>query len=519
MDYVPLPRRSGRRHACFVFATALLTQGIAHAQSGPRVTTSAATPGAAPAVSPVAVAPDAVPSAVGADVARGPSPPPAGSIEQRTRGITLDDALAYARDHHPRLREAEARVHAAQANGAIPHAQWLPRIGGVAEVIAGTANNSTAAYLSTPYVTLPRIGATAVNQPIGGDSFIPYPSTVVGVGITQEIFDFGRIAAQSAAADAMVDVEQQRVTTDRLEVALAVRESYYAVLAAHVVLRAAEDAVARARVHEQQAQAWVQRGLRPQVELIRAEAEFARYDVGRVRALAALATAQHLFAATVGVAEPALDATGDLATEPPLPTLLEAIQQAGAHDPALLELAARLRAQQAQTHAIDAQMRPDLFLTGAVSGRAGGAPASSTSTTLPGAGLLPMVPNYDVGVVLNVPIYDGTVFARSRASRAQEQVIRAQTDVAHQRAVAAVEQAYMNAQAAQIALPALQRALDAARANHAQIEARFQAGLATSVELADAEALRTQSEIQLAQGRFLIAQARAQFDRAIAEAP
>jgi outer membrane protein TolC len=263
----------------------------------------------------------------------------------------------------------------------------------------------------------------------------------------------------------------------------------------------------------------VQRGLRPQVELIRAEAEFARYDVGRVRALAALATAQHLFAATVGVAEPALDATGDLATEPPLPTLLEAIQQAGAHDPALLELAARLRAQQAQTHAIDAQMRPDLFLTGAVSGRAGGAPASSTSTTLPGAGLLPMVPNYDVGVVLNVPIYDGTVFARSRASRAQEQVIRAQTDVAHQRAVAAVEQAYMNAQAAQIALPALQRALDAARANHAQIEARFQAGLATSVELADAEALRTQSEIQLAQGRFLIAQARAQFDRAIAEAP
>jgi outer membrane protein TolC len=67
------------------------------------------------------------------------------------------------------------------------------------------------------------------------------------------------------------------------------------------------------------------------------------------------------------------------------------------------------------------------------------------------------------------------------------------------------------------ALPSLERELDAARANGAQADARFKAGLGTSVELADAEALRTDAEIRLALGTFELARARAAFGRAIAE--
>ena len=50
------------------------------------------------------------------------------------------------------------------------------------------------------------------------------------------------------------------------------------------------------------------------------------------------------------------------------------------------------------------------------------------------------------------------------------------------------------------ALPALERAVEAAHANYDQADARFKAGLGNGVELADAEALRTQAEIQLALG-------------------
>ena len=65
-----------------------------------------------------------------------------------------------------------------------------------------------------------------------------------------------------------------------------------------------------------------------------------------------------------------------------------------------------------------------------------------------------------------------------------------------------MQQGYEAVQVAQAALIGLQRAVDAAHANYAQAEARFKAGLGTSLELADAEAVRTETEIQLAVGRY-----------------
>jgi outer membrane protein len=451
-----------RRGAWRAVTALLVACGLAPTTALAQLTASPLQPDAPPApaaATPVLPPPGAAPATAASP--SGPTAPSAVAADSGLRTMGLPDALAYARAHHPQLQEAEARVRAARAAVDVPRSQWLPHIGGVVEAFAGTANNSTAAFLSTTYVALPRIGATTANAPVTGQSFVPYPSTVVGVGITQEVLDFGRISTQVAAANASVDADRYHAVNDRLDVELAVREAFYAVLAERAVVQAAEEAFQRARSHQAMAQAWVDRGLRPRIELVRAEADVARYDVGRVRAHAELATAQHLYAATVGVAEPALDAVGDIAQLPQLPSLLEALQQASARDPLLLELAARLRAQQAQSRAIDAQMRPELYLSGAVSGRGGGAPPSAGGNGLPGEGLLPVVPNYDVSLLLNVPIYDGTVAARARASRMQEEVVRAQASVARQRQVARVEQAYLNVQSAQATLPALTRALDA----------------------------------------------------------
>jgi outer membrane protein TolC len=66
-------------------------------------------------------------------------------------------------------------------------------------------------------------------------------------------------------------------------------------------------------------------------------------------------------------------------------------------------------------------------------------------------------------------------------------------------------------------LPALQTAVTASRANYAQADARFRSGLGTSVELADAENLRADAEIQLALGKFQVARSRAVLGRAMVE--
>lgn len=429
--------------------------------------------------------------------------------------VTFREALEYARQHQPRIRAALSAVAAERARAEVPSGQWQPSVGAAAQLVGATANNTTTNSLGASYVDLPRIGATR-SASLSDAKLQPYASTLVAVGVSQELFDFGRIAAQTAAADALVAVRSHEADAEKLDMELDVEEAFFAVQAAKAVLAASEGAVERARVHRDQARAGVQSGLRPPIEQTRAEADLQKFETGSLRARGALATAQSVLAAAIGSPEPALDAAGPPPSRADMPALAAAVQQASARDPILLRTLAQLKAQEERTRAIGAEMRPNLALTAAVSGRAGGAPPSS-GPSADAAGFLPSVPNWDVGLVLDWPLFDGTVSARKKASAAEEQVRRDAIAVERERLAAGIRQAYVAVDVARSTLPGLERQLEAAVANYAQADARFKSGLGTSVELADAEALRARSEIDLAIGRFELAKARAAFGRAIAE--
>jgi outer membrane protein len=428
--------------------------------------------------------------------------------------MSLGDAIAYARAHQPAVLAGIARVAAQKEAANIPRAQWQPLVGVNAQILGATANNTTASYVSPTYMDIPRIGAT---RAVSGGTWQPYASTFAGAGVTQEAFDFGRIAAQTAAADARVDVERQTAANALLDVTYSVEEAYFAALAAKAVLKASEDSYTRAKAHRDLAKSGVDAGMRSPIELTRAEADLARFDAGRIRARGGLATAQAVYAAAVGVPDAALDVAGTPATPLDLPALNDAIAQAGARDPRILGAIAQLRTQEDQTRAIRAATRPDLSLTGTISGRAGGAPPSSGDSAQYD-GWLPNVPNWDVGAVFSWPLFDPVVHARAEASHSAEQVRREELNQARFEEVAAIREAYVDVVVAREALPALQQSLEAARANWAQADARFRAGLGTAVELADAEALLADGEINLALGVFDVARTRAVFGRRIAEA-
>jgi len=429
------------------------------------------------------------------------------------RPLPLADALTFAYAHQPAIRAALARVSARHQEARIPDGQWLPVIGATGQVFAATANNSTASYLNQDFVDIPRIGGAAAATT---GTWRPYASNFLGVSATQELFDFGRIAAQRAAGDALTDVESHDADAVRLDLAFNVEEAYFAVYAAKGVVTASDDAYERARVHRDLAQSGVASGMRSPIELTRAEADFARADTGRVRAHGGLQIAQTVLAASIGSTDAAVDVVKTAPTVAEMPSLADAIQRAAARDPKILAALSQLQASEAKTHAIGAEKRPDLLLTGTLSGRAGGAPLANGEVPT-GTGLLPVIPNWDAGLAISWPIFDGTVNARERAAHAREDVARDEIDAVRLRAETDVRRTYVQVDVARAALPSLQRAVDAAHANYAQADARFRAGLGTSVELADAEALRTDSEIQLAMGVFDLARARAAFGRAIAE--
>ena len=321
------------------------------------------------------------------------------------------------------------------------------------------------------------------------------------VGLTQEVFDFGRIGAERAAADARVEVERHRADAERLDVDFAVEEAFFSVFAARAILKAADDAYARSRVHRDLAQRGVHAGLRSPIELTRAEADLECFDVGRVRARGGLAVAQSVLSAAIGGPDAAVDVAGEMPKPADMPALPEALNLAQARDPRIAEALAQLQASEEATRAVGAKLRPDVYVTSTLTGRAGGAPATS-GLEPSGNGWLPIVPNWDVGAVLSWPLFDGVVAAHEAAARAAEQVSRDENRCAT-RTASRSGASELRERASRQCGTRCPRALgDAARANYDQADARFGAGIGNAVELADAEAVRTDAEIGLALGQF-----------------
>ncbi len=430
--------------------------------------------------------------------------------------VSLSAALDFAAKHQPAVKAALARVAARQTEVGIPKGAWLPSVGLTVQVLGGTANNTTASYLGAPLVPTPRVGGTTSTNAAGA-SWAPQASTFVGLGVTQEVFDFGRISAEVAARDSLVSAEQRSAEAQTLDVRLGVEEAYFAVYAAKAVLAATDEAYTRARLQFDLAERGVAAGLRPPIDKTRIAAQMARFDITRIRDRGAVRVAQALLAAAVGSPEPALD----VANAPPgpadLPSLDVALQHALQREPELQAAMARIQAQEDATRAVFAQLRPDLLFAGTLNSRAGGSQPSGSAPVPNGDGWIPSVPNYQVGVVLSWPLFEGSVWARGQASLQLEAVRREEAALLRQQLVARVDNAYVGVLVAREALPRIGAALEAARANYAQAEARFRAGLGSATDLADAASLWVEAQTGLALGEFDLARARAAFGRAIAE--
>ncbi|MEO6777375.1 MAG: TolC family protein [Kofleriaceae bacterium] len=438
---------------------------------------------------------------------------PRAGFGQNVPSLSLRQALDYAHLHQPSLEAARDRVAVARANADVPRAGFMPRITAGAELLAGTSNNTTASYASLGILDLARIGGTPANAPV---SWSPEPSTLAGIALHQQIYDFGRLEAQADAFDELATSAEDRAKIAQLDLELLVEESFYAVLGAREVLDAAEAAVTRSQAHHDLAKARVGAQLRPPIDLTRADADLARYELDRVRATGALATAQAVLAGAIGSPEPRIDAGADDVAVRAAPGSLAEAHAAALHAPELHGAEAELRAQQQITRSIRAELLPDLGVSAEVTGRAGGAAVASNPTPA-GGGWIPDVPNWDVLAVLSWPIFDRTITARARASQQIEQVRTAELGVVSNQIAIATQRAYIDLDVARSAVPALQRALDAATANHDQAEARFNGGLGTAVELSDAEALLTDAQIQLAIGKFQLSRAAARLARMLSE--
>jgi outer membrane protein TolC len=405
------------------------------------------------------------------------------------RAVTLEQALLYAVDHYPTVRAALEQVSASTANVTVAHAAYLPRLDALWQSNRGTVNNVFGQVL--PQSVIPAMSGPVLPLTSGQSVW----GSATGAFLSWEPLDFGLRRAGVFEAEAALSQARADEALTRLDVQRAVGEGFLAVLLTERHVAAARADFDRREVLSRTVQTLVDNQLRPGAEASRAAAERAAAQTRLIRAQETQTIAQATLARVLGI--PA----GTVAVEPG--TLLEAAPplEVSAPLPATHPLAlvhqATLDAARAQEHVLARMDLPRVFLQSSLSSRGSGAnPNGRIDGGLGGLGLDRI--NWAAGVQVVVSnLFDfSSLRARKAAAAASERAEMARYDEAlltvtsGQRTAAAI----VRASRAIAANTPVQ--LAAAQQGEAQARARYEAGLTSIIEVADAQGLLAQAEAE-----------------------
>jgi outer membrane protein len=403
--------------------------------------------------------------------------------------LRLRDAIEQAWQRFPTVEAARAELRSANAAIRVSQDAYLPHASLHGQVTRATRNNVLGMVM--PNQTIAPITGLAFTPETGQSAF----GTSVGMLLRWEAYDFGTRRARVEVATARQAEQQARVELVRYELADAVANRFFQVLALQQAMLAAEASAHRWKTTLTAVQALVDAGLRPgadasrlRAELVRSQAEvtLARQQHAQSRAELGRLLADPLLSATLDsgfAAKPyTLNAAGDGATSHPLLELRQAEQNT-------LSLAAR---------AIEKEWRPKIELYSLAFGRGSGARIDGSFRG--GAeGLYPDIGNWGVGASFTLDLFERK---RSR-SRLGVQVAQAEAATAREAESALelqtlIQQARIALRAAQEVATQMPEALDVARELETQSQVRYRAGLTDITELADAQRTLRQAEVETA---------------------
>lgn len=447
---------------------------------------------AAAAVAWAAVASQFVPPALAQAGAAAPAPVPVATQAPSGAGtsLTLGEALRHALAHYPSVRAAIEEVGATRAGVDVARAAFLPRLDSVWQTNRATVNNVTGALF--PQSTVLPISGPPLPTVSGRSVW----GSAAGALFSWEPLDFGLRQAGVLSAEAAVTRARAGEELTRLEVQGAVGEAFLAVAVAQRAVIAAQADVDRRVVLARVARVLVESELRAGAEASRAEAERAAASTRLAQARQGLALAQVTLWRVLGpgLARPAVQAEALFTTVPARASSPQG--QAATHPLALVREAAVAEAR-AREDAVAKAFAPRLFLQSSVFARGSGAdPSGVLRGGADGLGLERA--NWAAGLQVVFPnVFDRpSLKARQAAAAATTRAEIARLDEAaglvtsRQQAAAAMVEA---ARAVAAETPTL---LDAARQTEAQARARYEAGLTGIVEVAEAQNLLAQAEVQ-----------------------
>jgi outer membrane protein TolC len=408
--------------------------------------------------------------------------------------FTLGQAVESSLKNYPSVRVSQEQMNAAAEGIRLARTAYLPNVDAVAQVNRATRNNVFGMLL--PQSVIPSISGPVIGSNNLGSAW----GSAAGVLVTWEPFDFGLRSAGVSVATAARAQSEAAVRRTQFDVLGATADAYLTLVAAQETVRAAQAGVDRAEIVVRTITAQVNAELRPGADQSRAEAEVAAARTQLIQAEQSVDVARATLSQFVGT-EPSQVAivAGNLVKLPPeeTPAALNT-----AANPVAVEQNAAVEQARAQLRVLERSYFPKFYLQASAYARGTG--AEINGARLGGLnGLAPNVQNYALGFSIAFPILDWPSLRAREA--AQSAAIRSQTARSEQvivdlraqwnRALAALHGARRIAANTPIQV-------SAARSAAQQATARYNAGLANIDEVAEAQRLLTQAEIDDALARL-----------------
>ena len=412
------------------------------------------------------------------------------------RVLTLEEAVDFALKNYPAVRASLERVNAAQAGIGLARTNYLPSADMVWQTNRATDNNITGLVLPQSIIA-PISGpvpAATSNQSAWGSA--------AGLLFSWEPVDFGYRGAKVAAARATRDRATAEASLTRLDVAVATVNAYLTVLAAQRTVRAAQADVERRDTFDKAVRVLVDNQLRAGADASRADAELARARVNLARAQQQEKISKAALADILGLPDTSVEVQESFLLGPPPDGSPQATPLS--NNPIAEVQHARVEEAQAQVHILDRSYYPTFYLQSSVYGRGSGwDPVGKFEGG--SAGLGPDRSNWAVGLTVTFPLFDiFGIRSRKAIESANENAEAARYDQALQDLTGQLRKAQASLEGARHVAENTPVELQAARATEDQERARYQAALATLVDVADAQSLLVQAETDDALARLAV---------------
>jgi outer membrane protein TolC len=410
------------------------------------------------------------------------------SVKPPKGPLTLDQAVDFALANYPAVRASMERALASEEGVSLSRASYLPRTDLLWQSNRATRNNIFGLYL--PQAVVPPISGPVLSSTSDRGVW----GSMAGVLLSWEPFDFGYRGANVDVARAAQGRANAELSLTKLDVAGAVGDAFLRLAAAQQQVKAAEADVDRRQVLSTSVHALVKEELRPGADASRADAELAAAKIQLIRDQEVERESEATLTELLGISGIKVTINPDSLLTTPATTY--ASPAALADHPAAQVANSNLFETKAREKVLSKSYYPRFNLQGSFSGRGSGAnPDGTFGSGTDGLDL--MRHNWAVGLTATFAVLDfPSLHFKKQIEQSNERAQRADYDKTLQSLSAQAERAKAAYDSAVLISQNTPVELEAARLGETQANARYQAALAPIVEVAEAQRLLLQAEIE-----------------------